>query len=70
MSDDRVRAPASGAVQDQVDREARRRVQHQTAAPCDELTAHLNKLDREWEVKRALEVNASSLILLHPWSPG
>ena len=63
MAGDRVRANTSDAVQEKLDSEARKRVEHLAGAPREQLSEHLDKLNREWDVERALEVNASSLIL-------
>lgn len=64
MSSDRVRAHTSDEVQARLDLDARHRIEQLTDSNPEELTAHLKKLDREWDVERALEVNASTLILL------
>jgi hypothetical protein len=64
MTGDRVREYTSDSVQDRLDREANRRIEHLAGAPRERLTAHLGELDREWDVERALEVNASTLIVV------
>ncbi len=64
MTGDRVRAHTSEEIQAGIDREASRRVEHLAGASEQQLTARLDELSREWDVERALEVNASTLILV------
>jgi hypothetical protein len=64
MTGDRVRESTSDPVQERLDRDAAERVEHLVGASRKQLTAHLAELDREWDVERALEVNASTLILV------
>ncbi|MDT0164051.1 DUF2892 domain-containing protein [Actinotalea sp. AC32] len=61
---DRVRAHTDDEVQAEIDRTAADRVAHLAGAPRTDLDEHLAQLDREWDVERALEVNASTLILV------
>ena len=61
---DRVRASTSSDVLDKLDREQLERVAALVGAPPRTITERLRELDREWDVERVLEANASSLTLL------
>lgn len=63
MSNDRVRKQTADEVQAEIDAEAHRRVESLRGASREALAERLAELRREWDVERALEVNASSLIL-------
>ncbi|MCG3121862.1 MAG: hypothetical protein GIKADHBN_00233 [Phycisphaerales bacterium] len=58
----RVRANTSVDDNDSIDRRARMSVAYYAAAP-HEIDARLQELDREWDVERVLEANASTLAL-------
>lgn len=60
---DRVRASTSSDVLDKLDREQLERVAALVGAPPRTITERLRELDREWDVERVLEANASSLTL-------
>lgn len=64
VSGDRVRKHTDDEVQAEIDAEAQRRVSSLRGASREVLTRRLEDLRREWDVERALEVNASTLILV------
>jgi hypothetical protein len=59
---ERVSAHTAEAVNRRLRQEAEDRVAHLVDHP-DEIDAHLEALDHEWDIERALEANASSLAL-------
>ncbi|HLS46026.1 MAG TPA: hypothetical protein VK045_11380 [Ornithinicoccus sp.] len=59
-----MREHTADEVQAEIDAEAQRRVASLRGASRDVLTRRLDDLRREWDVERALEVNASTLILV------
>ncbi|WP_324651842.1 hypothetical protein [Georgenia sp. H159] len=61
---DRVRASTSQEVLERLDEERLQRVASCVDAAPGEIAEHLRKLDREWDVERVLEANASALTLL------
>ncbi|WP_114906925.1 DUF2892 domain-containing protein [Ornithinimicrobium murale] len=63
VNGDRVRKHTDDEVQAEIDAEAQRRVASLRGASREVLTRRLEELRREWDVERALEVNASTLIL-------
>lgn len=63
-SDDRVRQSTPEAVNRERDQEIAERVAHYAGQPKADITRRLEELEREWDMERALEVNASSLALL------
>jgi hypothetical protein len=50
-------------VNKRVDRETQACLDRFATASRDEITAHINELDREWDVERRLQANASLLAL-------
>lgn len=70
MTDDRVRDHTADRVQAEIDAEARKRVAELQGAPREQLRQRLDELRKEWDVERALEVNASSLILMSSIAAG
>jgi len=60
---ERVSAHTAAAVNQQIRRQAEARLAYFAARPA-EIPARLAELDREWDIERALEANASSLALL------
>lgn len=70
VSSDRVRAHTGDEVQAEIDQEAQRRVESLHGASTEVLTGRLDDLRREWDVERALEVNASTLILISSIAAG
>ena len=58
---DRVRANTSDVVNRRLDRELAARVRGYEQKSPDEITGRINELDREWDVERWLETNASAI---------
>ncbi|HEX2975234.1 MAG TPA: hypothetical protein VHO68_04800 [Bacteroidales bacterium] len=58
---DRVRENTTGETNMKIDRKSITRIYSYKNLSRDELTERLNKLNSEWDIERALEVNASSL---------
>lgn len=62
-SADRVRRSTATDVNQEIDRRTEAGVQRYVGASRDEILKRIEELDREWDIERALEVNASSLAL-------
>ncbi len=58
---DRVRANTSEEVNARLDREMRERVESYAGRGEAEITRRIGELDREWDMERLLETNASAL---------
>ncbi len=58
---DRVRANTSEETSRQIDRELEACVREYAQRSPDEITRRINELDREWDMERLLETNASAL---------
>ncbi len=58
---DRVRAHTAQEVLDDIDQEIRKRIQFYATLSEDAITRRIEELDREWDIERYLEANASSL---------
>lgn len=58
---DRVRANTSAEVNARLDREMRERVEAYAGRGEAEITRRIGELDREWDMERLLETNASAL---------
>lgn len=58
---DRVRANTSEEVNARLDCEMRERVESYAGRGEAEITRRIGELDREWDMKRLLETNASAL---------
>jgi hypothetical protein len=58
---DRVRQQTHCELNERVDRETQECLSRFASASRDEITAHINELDREWDVERRLQANASLL---------
>jgi hypothetical protein len=58
---DRVRANTSEEINRQIDRELEARVREYAQSSPDEITRRIDELDREWDMERLLETNASAL---------
>jgi hypothetical protein len=58
---DRVRANSAEEINRQIDRAIDRRVQQYESRSPAEITRRIDKLDREWDMERLLETNASAL---------
>jgi hypothetical protein len=59
--EDRVRAHTARHVKDEIDRDAELRVMRAANAPEAVLSRRIEELDREWDIERWLETNASAL---------
>lgn len=62
-SPDRVRANTSTEVNREIDREIDTKVRSYAQRSRAEITEHIRELDREWDIERWLEMNASTLAL-------
>lgn len=60
---DRVRRSTADSVNQQIDRLTDSNIDYYRHAGRDEIQARMHELDREWDVERVLEVNASTLAL-------
>ena len=58
---DRVRAHTSREFLDEIDQQIEERVQYYATQPKPVISARIDELEREWDVERVLETNASSL---------
>lgn len=58
---DRVRANTADAINRQIDRETDARVHNYAQQAPLEITRRIHELDREWDMERLLETNASAL---------
>jgi hypothetical protein len=58
---DRVRAHTAAHVNETLERNAERRVTRAVTAPAAALSRRIEELDREWDIERYLEMNASAL---------
>ena len=56
---DRVRSNTSDEVNKELDRQAAVRVRESAKLGNDELSRKIDELDREWDIERVLETNAS-----------
>ena len=61
MAHDRVRAHTSSHVNDRIDRETLQRLRGHAGRNAEETGVTLQQLDREWDIERALEVNAAAI---------
>ncbi|MGJ0483266.1 MAG: hypothetical protein ACR65R_01875 [Methylomicrobium sp.] len=60
-STDRVRANTSEEINRQIDREINVRVKEYAKRSPEDITRRIDELDREWDIERVLETNASAL---------
>ncbi|EIC29909.1 hypothetical protein [Methylomicrobium album] len=60
-SADRVRANTSEAINRRIDRAIEARVREYAQKSSVEITRRIDELDREWDIERLLETNASAL---------
>ncbi len=58
---DRVRANTSEEINRRIDRELEARVREYAQRSPDEISRRIDELDREWDMERLLEANASAL---------
>jgi hypothetical protein len=63
-NNDRVRAHTARRVNEEIDREAERRVVRAAGAPEAVLSRQIDELNQEWDMERWLETNASALDFL------
>ena len=61
---DPVRSATSKSVQTDLDQETIDRIQRYGEKPASEVSARIQQLEREWDIERILELNASSLAFL------
>jgi hypothetical protein len=60
-STNRVRANTSEEINRQIDRDIVERVREYAQRSPDDITRRIDELDREWDMERLLETNASAL---------
>lgn len=60
---DRVRRATSDEVNDEIDRRTQQNIRHFSGLDRDAILRRIDALEREWDVERILEVNASTLAL-------
>ena len=60
---DRVRRNTSPKVNARVDREIAETVYRYAGQPASEITRRIDEIEREWDIERWLETNASALAL-------
>ena len=58
---DRVRVNTSEEVNRQIDQELEARVREYAQRSPDEIASRINELNREWDMERLLETNASAI---------
>jgi hypothetical protein len=61
---DRVRAHSSGQANQNIDREIVDCVEHYAGRSPSEITRRIKELEREWDIERLLEMNASTLAFM------
>lgn len=61
LETDRVRRHTAPEVLHQIDREIEQRVQHYAGLPMEAISRRIENLEREWDMERWLETNASVL---------
>lgn len=62
--EDRVRAQTDPEIDRKIDAELERRLRFYSVQDKQTLTQRIEELNREWDVERVLEANASSLVLM------
>ncbi len=62
--EDRVRAETKPEINRQLDRQLEQRLRFYAVQDKQTISERLAELDREWDMERTLEANASSLVLL------
>lgn len=58
---DRVRANTDGAINQRIDREIAENIAYYKGKSQEEIRARIEQLEREWDMERLLETNASAL---------
>ena len=64
FENERVRRHTSETVNERIDDKIEATVESSTRAPHEVLSRRIHDLDREWDIERALQTNASILALL------
>ena len=59
----RVRRHTKDEINQKIDNDTRRSISYYQMKPRSEVLARIMELDKEWDVERTLEANASTLIL-------
>lgn len=59
----RVSEHTAPEINERIEARARRRIARYSTASAEELSQRLEELDREWDIERMLETNASALML-------
>src|SRR5215510_15114664 len=62
--EDRVRAQTDPAINRKIDAALERRLRFYSVQDRQTLTERLEELNREWDIDRVLEANASSVVLI------
>ncbi len=60
---DRVRENTAQQINESIDRDINAKVREYAMRPAEEITRRIGELDREWDIERLLEANASVLAL-------
>src|SRR5439155_26746993 len=60
---DRVRAHTNSEVLKSIDAQIEERIRFYATQPSEMLSQRIEELDREWDIERALQTNASALAL-------
>jgi hypothetical protein len=60
---DRVRKVTSEAINQKISREIKESIQHYSTRSAAEVKGRINELEKEWDVERVLELNASLVAL-------
>jgi hypothetical protein len=60
---DRVRSSTAGHVNEEIDHQTDLNIHHYKGKSRAEILERIQNLDKEWDIERVLEVNASSLAL-------
>jgi len=60
----RVEVNTAPAVNERINADMERRVRRYSSASASEIRSRLEELDREWDVERMIEANASTLSLI------
>lgn len=61
---DPLRGHSSKKATERLDRERLERIRRYASAPPIEVTEHLYRLDKQWDIERILEANAATLTLV------
>ena len=61
---DRVRSHTASKINEHIDKQIEERIRFYAGQPQDVLETRISELDKEWDIERVLETNASSLIFI------